>query len=594
MTVLAVSAATLCACASQSEIPIPPVQYAGSVGNVFRTRQFGDEPRQIANQVNTFIDLNSYIWQPWFITLAGGLELATEMERGGTSGDSDALRFGGDVSIGVLPLSRYPTTLSYSHTDSRISGEFTGSDFVRDRVGVNSNLVLASDLRANMTASHESTDQPDLGSESRQQAGLSVSKLFEHDRLSLAADFQQSDFDSRLDDDTEEMRLLGRVRYDSAPLRDVTTQSVSTVLYSVDETEERDLDELSLQSTVTAQWRPRTRPFTVNGALRTLNERRTFDTGGSEAETNNLLAAATAGLNYPVNERLVANIGASADVQSVTRDAGALAGEATSQAQNSAGADMIGSLNYESPSQDVAGFDWRWQADSSVDLGYDTQTRFDNRESASLGHTFQRTFESMILAPVQFSASQQATVAHSTDEGVVPSLFHAAHLTHRSFDPGISTFARLSLSDRRDIAISDPDEFQLAQFQLSRQTLIDVRRSWTASLSLQASRQRTAGASNFTTSADGTVTYQERDLFLVENLSYLSELRLSAVGLEDVLSDGGDTVDTSNQFRSDWRNILEYRIGRLVTSLEATVFQNREQFGNLIMLRIRRDFSGMF
>ena len=59
-------------------------------------------------------------------------------------------------------------------------------------------------------------------------------------------------------------------------------------------------------------------------------------------------------------------------------------------------------------------------------------------------------------------------------------------------------------------------------------------------------------------------------------------------------ADKGGTIDTEDDLRSQWRNVFEYRIGRVFASVEATIFREDEGYGNLFMVRLRRDFSGVF
>ena len=593
------AACAIGACAPDDSLELPPVGYAGSVGETFRTRDTGDEPRLYANRVNTVVDLKSYVWQPWFVTLDGGAEVANDLERGGTTGNSDEVLFGGNLNIGILPVSRYPTTLSASHTESQISGNTGGSDFIQDRFGVNSTAIISSDLRTLLSASYETVEQPDFGTEDRQDAALSVNKTFETDRLALDLRYKSASFDSVTADDIDETDIIGTVRYDASPAKDFTSQTTSTAIYSEETTDTRDLNETVFQGTTTAQWRPRDRPFTVNGALRTLAEdidlQASNNAGiGNSTQTERLLTVGTLGMNYPISRQLTTNLGLTARGESVVKDSGGVTNEAIGTSDTIYSTNLIGGVNYQSLSELVYGFDWRWDASASGNVGYASDTALEDSEAASLGHNVQRQFENLPLTPVQFNFSQQVLVQRSSEEGATPSLFHSTSLSHRKFEEGVSTFARFSLSDRRDIAVSDADEFQVAQLQLDRQTEIDFLRQWFANLSLQVTRQKTGSSeANVTASADGTLSYREQDLFSVSNLSFLSELTLSALGLEDFVVESDRNIETDD-FRTQWRNLVEYRIGRIVASMEATVFQEDEDFGNLVMLRVRRDFNGNF
>lgn len=580
---------------------MPPVTYAGSVSETIRTRDTGDEPRLFTNQVDTVVDLKSYVWQPWFITVDGGAETEVEVERGGTAGDSSILFYGGDVSVGILPVSRYPTTFGYSHTNSQIEGNQSGTDFVRDRATVNSTAVISSDLRTLFSATYETVDQPGFGVEERREAALSVNKTFETNRAALDLRIEDSSFDSITSGDTDETELVGSVRYDTVLEEDLTSQSTSTAIYFTEDADDQDLNELTIQGTTTAQWRPKEYPFTVNGALRTLAEDIDLMSLNSLGDTNTtrtelLLSVGTLGLNYPITRQLTTNLGLTAQAESITRDFGGVSIQPTPAGTDTStySTNLLGNVNYQSLDRDLYGFAWRWDANASANVGYHSDTALEDSEAASLGHSFQRAFEGVPLAPLRLSLSQQALAQRSSDEGVVPSLFHSASLSHRSVESGVATFARFSLSDRRDIAVSDGDEFQIAQIQLDRQTEIDYRRQWFANLSLQVTRQSAASSEPIVTAtADGTLSYREQDLFDVSNLSFLSELTLRAIGLEEIVVENDRNIDT-DEFRTEWRNLIEYRNGRIVASLEASVFQEDNDLGNFVMFRIRRDFSGIF
>ncbi len=181
----------------------------------------------------------------------------------------------------------------------------------------------------------------------------------------------------------------------------------------------------------------------------------------------------------------------------------------------------------------------------------------------------------------------------ATEQRLGADLFHNASLTHSSARAGVSTFARLSVSDRRDLINDDPFEFQLLQLQLNRQEAIDFASGWLANLSLQVSRQKAASQDAETTaSAHGTASYREANVFGIRDLRFVSELTLSALGLESVLTEEDEDERRSDRFRSDWTNRLEYRIGRIVASLEGSASYNQGEFGNSVFFRIRREFGG--
>lgn len=591
------AALLLCGCESTESWTFAPIRTSGFIGESLRTRQSGSEPRSYTNQVEASLDVDSYVWQPWFVTVESDLDVAYQTQAGGVTGEGESLLAAGGLALGVFPLSEYPTRLSYFHSDTRVDGEFTGSDIISDRFFFSNRSVISSDLRTSFLASYETTEQPEFGDGELVNVQLGLRKTFDVDRLSVNLSFTDDEFnanESETDiDDQEDMLALATVVYDSVPFDDVTSQSTMTFIYEEQTAEERELDRYSAQGITTAQWRPPDEPYTVNAALRTLSE--VIDVGGVDGvsttrntETN--LLNATLGLNYPIRERLTANVGVNGRAQSIDTEAGGITGEVPSDSVTTAGGSLLGAINYISLPEAIAGFDWRWDTAGSVNLTMESESGFSDAETATLGHSATRTLETGVLSPLRFGANQEVAVRHTSEDGIVPSLFHNFSLSHSSSQQGVATFIRVSASDRRELA-DDMDEFQLAQIQATRRETIDLASDWLANLSLQLSRQKT-GDTDATTqfSANGTISYRVRDLFSVRNLLFSSELTLNAIGLEQILIDVRER-DRADFVRSRWRNRLEYRIGRIIASLEGSLFYNREELGNSVFLRVRREFG---
>jgi len=574
---------------------VPPIRTAGFVGNTYRTRQFGEEPRNHADQVEVFVNSNSYVWQPWFITVAADMNLAFEVERGGTAGNANARRAAGGAGLGILPFSRYPSSIRYRRTDNRIDGDFSGSDFISDLVEATARAAFSSDLQASASATAESIRQPDFGDEERRQARFGVIKTFSTDRAALNLVYDEEDFASETEKDQERRLAVGTLSYDSRPFEEVTSQSVTTAIYETDDSETTTLERQSVQGISTAQWHPAGRPFNVNAALRTLTEDiKTNDVASSSqtTKTKTQLANGTIGLNYPIRPQLTFNAGANARAERVETDAGSLQGELPRGDETTLGGGLLANLNWLSETRPVLGFDWRWRAAGGANVEAETAEGLTDSENVIVGHAADRTFEAGFLTPLRLGVSQDVSVVRNSVDGATPSIFHNISIGHSSSRSGTVTFARLSINDRRELS-DDRDEAQLGQFQLNRQEALDLDNNWVADLSIQASRQKSAGEEPETSlSANGTIGYFARDTFGVRNLRFSSQLTLSAIGLEDVISREDSRTQRSDFFRSDWRNKLEYTIGRLIASIEATLFHNQNQFGNFVIFRVRREFGG--
>jgi hypothetical protein len=565
-------------------------------------RRKGDEAPHSTNEINATVNVNSYIWQPWFATVDGNLSISMLNDSGSTGSEAESTTAAGGFTLGMLPLSQYPTSLSYARTDTRVNGDFISSELVRDRFNITSHVLLPWEVRSMLSATYESTDQPGFGTEERHQAQMSFDKGFNTTFVSLNLQFDDADFDSEKTDSAREQNALAVLRYNTQFLTDITSQSTTTVRFGQEETLPADgilrtLDTYSIQGISTALWRPKDRPFTVTGAFRTLTETLDFGGSGSSPSTETQLAALTAGLNYPITQRLTATAGTTADVNSVSRGAGGLTGELPDTSTTSAGTSLSGGLNYLSPPEPLAGFDWRWNASGRARAAQRTDNGFNEEESTSVGHSFQRDFVLPILKTVTFLANQDGSVARNSasDTGIAPVVSHRVSLSRNSVEATKRTFMSAALSDRRSIISDEPDEFQIAQILVTRLSQIDLESDWRANLSLQWTRQQLGkNSAATTTSANGTMDYRKINLFDLENLVFRSELTLNAIGLREAVNDTERNRGFADNLRGDWRNRLEYRIGRVVTSLEGRVFYDQDDIGAAVVWRVRRDFADVF
>ncbi len=589
------------ACDSNPMTNLPPIQASGSVGNTFRTREVADQPREFINQVSGTANASSYIWQPWFATARAGATVGYEKGTGGTT-ESDSLVVSGDVNLSILPLSRYPATISYSRTDSRAEGAL-GADFVRDRVAVTSQAAITDDIRTFTTLGYQNIEQPELGQQESRNGTFTITKNFQKASLSLSLEHEHSDFESEIEseederEDTNVLTLRGTYR----PNEELSSQTTTTFLQNSEDAETQKRERLLIQGISTAQWRPKELPFTMNGALRTLRDSIKFS--GSSATSDDqdtLLASGTVGLNYPISPRLTANFGFNGTYETSDTGGGSDTGESVTGNRDFIEGRVLGSINYLSPREPFAGFDWSWNANATLQPffrdGSGSEKEGVNIDgSTTLGHSVSRDLEIPWLGQGLFNASQSLRTSRADAEEIVPNLSHNASLTYSDSEAGTSTFVRLGVSDSRDLIAQQPTEFSLIQLQLNKQSNLDLSNQWRGGLSLQVSRRKFGDESaDIITTANGRLGYFSREVFSVENLDFLSELSLNAIGLEDVLGDEDDDDRFRSEVRGDWTNRLEYRIGKITASLEGTVFVVDDQFGNSVIFRIRRDFGGVF
>ncbi len=578
---------------------IPPIRVSGSLGNTVQTTDTGSQSRSFSNRAGGSVRASSYIWQPWFTTVDGSLNLTQEVSSGGTS-DRDSILVGGDLTLNVLPLSRYPGSISVSRTDSRVDGG-VGSDFARNRATVSSRALITDDLRTFATATYQNIDQFEQGEEDLRSVALSVSKTFQKASLSVSVEHRDSSFQSDIQEDETDSTDQIIVRSTYQPFDDVNVQSTTSVFYTQEDDETETRDRFSWQGVSTAQWRPTELPFTVNGALRTFSD--TIKFGGRSSnrpDTESFLANGILGLNYPIMPRLTANAGLSATVQSADRGAGGDAGDSSQADGSSVDGTATAGISYFSLPEPVGGFDWNWNARANGELTLESDSGSDGGGlspggSVSVGHTGVRELQVPLVGPTRFSASQTATLTQTQDGETIPSVSHRADLVRNFHEEGVNTFVRFGLNDTRELAGEESLEFTLLQAQLNRQSTIDFRSQWRGSISAQVSRRKLGdNAADIVASANGRIGYFSNDLFEVRDLDFISELELNAIGLEDLVEDEDEDGRLKDDLRAEWSNRIEYRLGLLTFSLEGNLFLFGSELGNSAFFRVRRHFSGTF
>jgi hypothetical protein len=509
----------------------------------------------------------------------------------------------------VLPASSYPTVVNYRKTDSRLEGNI-GSDFSAERASVVQTSSFENGLRIQTTLSQDVIDGFEQGKEEIQNASVFATKSFGSSQFSLNLRHRESEFLARAPTEQDEAEELSRatLMHNYTPSSNFRMNSTASYIRDSDKTGMQARDHVTMQGVTTQQWRSKQYPFTINGAFRALREDTQVEgsaTGEGSSQTN--LVNGAIGMNYRASQRLTANFGLNGlyhEIEGVPN--GAIAPVVTTHERNRE-ASALSTISYQSLPRPVGKYSWWWNSGANARLRYrsvETETSArDERVDASghtiFGHTAARPIHVPFLGPGQLSLAQSVITELTTDdredEALVPRLAHDVAVSYSASREGTTTFLRFSVKDQREFLAEDASESQLLRLQINRRSSIDVRRNWTAALTAQAGRRKVREESeDFTASITGNVAYVDQRLFNVPGLRFSSILELNAIGLEDVIRNDRDENRFESERRADWTNKIEYRIGRITTSLEGSIFYVGEEHGNSIFFRIRRDFNGVF
>ena len=556
---------------------LAPPRWRGSLSLDGRWLRLEDGRRTTLGQVLGDLEFASYVWQPWFIQLRGGVGglVAKDASSGGDSPPSGTTTMAatGRVQVVVFPASRFPFELRADVGDSRSSGETLLNDYRTLRVAVsqtyrpptgNDNYALNFDL-SRVHSSDGATDS---------LAVLHGSVLRQWTDHSLDVGVNWSD-NSRSDSDDRSRQANVTVRHAWQPQTALNTETLASwndlQLRLGGSGSPLRLDSTMLQLSTFATWRPRAgdwgyaenAPLTGAATVRLLES--TSGNGGStqKAQAVNL----SAGLSKEFSHAWRAN-----GALSVSHlDIGA--GTPTTLTT------LNGSVLF-TPDNVMWG-DWRWAPTASASLGLSDTPDGERRQliGAQGSHGLSRNWILGSAQSLSINLSQSLGVLRESPSGLTSRGWsHGLGLFWQSSGEGASqSFAGLSLSDSRTQAQGD-GHFQLVNLQVSRRTQLTRHDSWSASLTLQATRSDAELLDPFTGTLrlqsdgwqrfySGALTFESQRVFGIPRLRFTGLATVNSQQIER--RSAGDIDAPLERITESLEARLDYSIGRLDTRLSA-------------------------
>ena len=556
---------------------LAPPRWRGSLSLDGRWLRLEDGRHTTLGQVLGDLEFASYVWQPWFIQLRGGVGGLVARDASG-GGDSPPSQNGtqaatGRVQLIVFPASRFPFELRADVGDSRSSGETLVNDFRTLRVSVsqayrpptgNDAYALnfdfsrvrgsdgASDTLGLLQASavKQWTDQSlDIGLHWSDNTRSDSDDRSRQANLTMRHAWQpQTAFGAETLASWSDLRL--RVGGTSAPLR---------------------LDTTMLQLSTFATWRPRAgdfgyvenAPLTGAATLRLLEN--TSGSGGAEqrAKAVNL----SAGLAKEFSHAWRVNGAVSVNHLDI--------GAGTPQTLTA----LNGSVLFTP--ENVMWGDWRWAPTASASVGMSDTPEGERRRLAGLqgSHGVSRNWVLGAGHSLSVNLSQSLGVLRESPTDVTSSGWsHGLGLFWQSSGDGTTqSFAGLSLNDSRTRALAD-GHFQLVNLQVSRRSQLSRHNSWSASLTLQATRSDAELIDPFTGTLrmqsdgwqrfySGALTFESQRVFGIPRLRFTGLATVNSQQIERRAA--GDIDAPLERITESLEARLDYSIGRLDTRLAA-------------------------
>lgn len=585
-----------------------PIELSGELEASVVSRQLpSDDEYEFRSQMLGHTHISSYLWRPWIATLSADLDAAFETSTSSEFGEATGLA--GDFFLSALPSSRYPFQVFFSASDNRFDGDYSGFDYTRLRAGVSGRAAFSDRVSLDYHFSHDEFDQHKFGDLTAQRAEATLRRSFDAGEMPLnisdigvSLNYYNTDLKGEWVDDrgfsTES--IAGTVFYRAAPTESVDHDFSATMISDRSGNSDNRFNRIMGQGVGTLQWRSPSNDFTATSAVRMLVQEIDHGFGVQKTDTESALMALNAGINWRASDQLSMSLGARATGEHIGTFASTSTTDLYEPTRSNYGGGILGTIDYRSLTQELAGFSWHWDARAVGDLGYDSnrykrkyyETLNGPHSDASLiiGHTVERPMWLPGLGTMNASFLQEAGFSHYSEDQVFrPIITHSASFSKGFAGENSSSYFRFYLRDTHSFG-EGAEEYQTAQVDFTRQMQLTGNRSLHGSVGAQVVRQSRYARDDFYIFAHGELTYEHHDLFDVDGLSFSSDFRINSIGLDDLARDWRDDL-TVDLFRNDWRNRLQYRIGQLTLSLEGTLFAVDGRLGHYVGLSGRRSFD---
>jgi hypothetical protein len=580
---------------------LAPVRYAGTVSLDGRWLRLDDGSRSTQALLFNEIEFASYVWQPWFIQLNAGLgalagrDSSTGPDAPSSSSSTAALT--GHFGMAVFPASRFPFELRAEVSDSRLRGDFLGSNYRSHRLSLNQSYrpeVGNDNYNINFEYSRLNAGGSAGGEDTLSTLRGTALREFGAHSFDFAGQVSVND---RTDTgDSSRIALLNaRHTYNPASALHVDSLASWNEVKLRGGRAENRFDSASdiRQVSSFATWRPlegewlysATSPLYLTGNLRFV------DAGASDAGVSQRTRATSASL------------GASQELTREWRLAGSLSASMVDPDRGPAVTSTAGDASVTFTPVGLRLGEWSYTPSAAANVGVSragsvTGTR--TSMGGQVAHSASRSFEFGETSSLSFSLSQSLGVFRDSQvQGSSRALSNSAGMYWQGTSEGESqTYASVSASDSRTWA-QERGSFQLVNLQLSRRTQLSRHASWSGNLTWQASRSDTT-LTDFVTGlprqaspgwqrfANGSLNYENQRVMGVPRLRFSALLALSSQQLESRAA--GDINAPRERITESIETRLDYSVGRLEARLSARLARIEGRNVTSIFARVQRHY----
>jgi hypothetical protein len=567
-----------------------PIQHTGYLEYLYRLNRSEALPSSQTNLATWRAFASTYVWRPYILQLDGSLGLTRTDNSTSGQGSKGTLITGG-LAGSLFARSRFPFRAYYENRDNRVDGDV----FDQDRVSQNWGFIqtYSAQRGGRIALDYRASDNEDVLVDSTTTTRKFSSRIWQlqgtkyvgRNNFNLMTSIRNLNRDDSMQSEKRKLFNL-RHQFRASPrfyIEDTTFFSDERITFDSMNSHRR-----FMQFNGVSNWRPQTqRPLLVIGRVIAQG----VDSGPSGFENGSTSFVMTGSANYQYSPRVT-----------ISGNAGVTTLDPDGQSDESSVFQRL-RTTYRADPIDVGAMQYFWG--SSLEAGNRRQRNHGNDTVQNVAGVFDHSLSKTAFlsggSQFQFSLSQQAAARVDTDDRRDQSLVHSAFVTWSKQKGRSSSYLRLSATDRRTYGDRE-DVLQLVTLQASSQMRFTRNRSLNGGITLQYSNNVSEMVMDsemgltdemdnaaFTYGID--LTYRERDLFNVERLNFLSELRLLSRELRsDNFFDQEIGLDAE---RSDqvWRNELDYTVGKLELRLLTDVREINNRWTSQVFFRVRRYYG---
>ncbi len=582
------------------EWKLAPWRMSGSVALDGRWLRLDNGNRSKQGVLVTDLEFTSYVWKPWFIQLRAGLGAMASVEhssadsgsRSGSGSGSSALN--GRFTLSAFPASRFPFELRADASDSQTDGNSLGGAYRTHHVAVTQSYrPETGNDNYQLNIDYSKVMPQEGGADTLWAFQATALRQYVENTFELGANLS---LNRRSDTgDSSDIRTL-TARHSFHPTTDFLIETLAThndvQLRSSVPGGDLDFGSDMRQVSSFLTWRPREgewfhapdAPLSVTGTARWIDSGATNGGGGQRFSA------------------FSGTVGVTKELTRAWRVTGAVSTTRLDGGSNRAVTSATGNTSVTYAPQGTELGRWRYAPTVSSNLSVTRSSDSQNRRVIGLqaSHSVSRDFLVAGSESLSLTLSESAAaLRESPSADSAYAISHSAGVFWQVQGDGSSqSFASVSVSDSLTWA-HGPGHFSLGNLQLSRRTQLTRYTSWSANLTLQATRNQSTEIDPFTGEHrkrgggwqqfhSGSINYESQRVFGVPRLRFTAVLSANSQQIER--RSAGDIDAPRERITESLEGRLDYAIGRLDTRLSARVARIDERTVAAVYARVQRRF----